>query len=233
MSDTPFIAFMDDDAVASPTWLAELLRAFDQFGPSTAIVGGRVNPIWAAPRPPWLHDSMLGNLSVVNWGGDTRPADANEWFAGTNIAFRTQAIREHGGFATQLGRNGPSLSLLSNEELHLVERIRASGGQLVYAPRAIVEHLVDPKRLTRSWFRKRSAWQAVSDFMMDPERTVAKTNEHWLGTVGYFNSMPPHLRTIRGLLDDTNDPEQFVWQVGAHYAMTAMALSGFEGVDLD
>ncbi|HLY55968.1 MAG TPA: glycosyltransferase family 2 protein, partial [Stellaceae bacterium] len=88
--DTPFVAFMDDDAIAAPDWLAEVLTAFEQFGASAMVVGGRVDPLWETPRPPWLHDALLGNVSVVDWGGETRAAAAHEWLAGTNISFRTE-----------------------------------------------------------------------------------------------------------------------------------------------
>jgi glucosyl-dolichyl phosphate glucuronosyltransferase len=229
---TPFISFMDDDAVASEGWLDEVLQAFQSFGEAAMIVGGRVDPLWGAERPPWVHDSMLGNLSVVDWGGDTRLAKPAEWFAGTNISFRTSAIAENGGFATNLGRIGSGAALLSNEEIHLLERIRAGGGQMVYAPRAAVAHLVDPRRLSRTWFRKRSAWQAVSDFMMDPDRVAREAKGQWPGMLDYFNTLPPHERTIRGLIHETDDADLFRWQLGAIYTLTTMTLAGFDGVVL-
>jgi glycosyltransferase involved in cell wall biosynthesis len=231
--DTDFIAFMDDDAVASAQWLAEILDAFAGFGSSAMVVGGRVEPIWGGPRPPWLHDSLLANLSVVDYGEEVRPIERSEWFAGTNIAFRTSAVLDNGGFATNLGRIGSGATLLSNEEIQLLDLIRAGGGRLIYTPRAVISHLVHPSRLNRSWFRKRSAWQAVSDFTMNPERMVTAASDHWKGAIGYFNNLPPHLRTIRGLIHDTDDPELFRWQLGAIYLLTAGILAGFEGVSLE
>ncbi len=65
---TEFIAYMDDDAIAFPTWLENVLTAFDLFGEDAAIVGGRVDPIWEVERPSWLDDSLLGYVSAVNWG---------------------------------------------------------------------------------------------------------------------------------------------------------------------
>jgi glycosyltransferase involved in cell wall biosynthesis len=230
---TEFVAFMDDDAIASPTWLERILEAFESFGPETMIVGGRVDPIWGAPRPPWLHDGMLSSVSVVNWGGATRIAGQDEWFAGTNISFRTQAILDFGGFSTNLGRIGSGASLLSNEELQMLERIRAAGGKLVYAPEASVDHLVEPQRLTRPWFRRRAAWQAVSDYMMDPKQHSVQSSQLWGEMVRYFNALPPHERTIRGLIFDTDDPDLFRWQTGALYMMTMMTLAGYQGVQLD
>jgi glycosyltransferase involved in cell wall biosynthesis len=232
MSRAPIIAFMDDDAIASAQWAEEILRAFEMFGATTMIVGGKVDPIWSAPRPSWVHDSMLGNLSVVDWGGETRRAADHEWFAGTNISFQVKAILDHGGFSRTLGRVGSGASLLSNEEIQLIEKIRAAGGTLVYAPRAAVNHLVDTRRLTQAWFRKRSAWQALSDFMMEPDKRAADAKTHWPDLVRYFNALPAHERTVRGLLYETDDPDLFRWQTGAIYMMTALLLSGFEGVEL-
>ncbi len=228
---TDFIAFMDDDAIADRDWIKEILNAFDSFGPQTAIVGGRVDPIWGAPRPPWLHDAMLGSLSVINWGGKARVAGPQEWFAGTNIAFRTDTILQNGGFSTGLGRIGSGVSLLSNEEVQLVARIQNRGSQLVYAPAARVGHLVDASRLTRTWFRRRAAWQAVSDFLMDGERFANEIPRYWEETVQYFNALPPHERTIRGLILDTDDPALFRWQTNATYMMTMMMLAGFQGAN--
>ncbi|MBK8211798.1 MAG: glycosyltransferase [Rhodospirillales bacterium] len=230
---TEFIAFMDDDAIASRDWLKCILFTFETFGPETMIVGGRVDPLWGAPRPPWLHDAMITSLSVIDWGGEARVATADEWFAGTNISFRTKAILDHGGFATNLGRIGSGASLLSNEEVQLLERIRAAGGRLVYAPDASVKHLVEPNRLLRSWFRKRSAWQAVSDYMMDPKRFASTVPQYWEDVLKYFNALPPYERTVRGMALDTDDPDFFRWQLGAIYNMTIIKMAGYEGVNVD
>lgn len=232
MTRAPLIAYMDDDAVASPAWLQEILNAFKIFGGTAMIVGGRVDPIWSAPRPSWVHESMLGNLSVINWGGEARVAAPKEWVAGTNIAFRTSAVLENGGFARNLGRIGSGSSLLSNEEIQLVEKICASGGVTIYAPEAKVDHLVDASRLTRTWFRKRSAWQAVSDFIMAPDRSSAEAKHRWQSILDYFNALPPQERTVRGLMLETDDPDLFLWQTSAIYTLTTLQLAGFEGVEL-
>jgi glycosyltransferase involved in cell wall biosynthesis len=225
---TEIIAYMDDDAIADPRWLEELLRAYERFGPEVGIVGGRVVPIWEAERPRWLHDRLLGHVSVVDWGGEYRVAAPNEWFAGTNVSYRTDLVLRHGGFNPSLGRVGSGISLMSNEEIELSEAIKAAGKLLVYAPEARVDHLVDRKRLSRTWFRKRAAWQAVSDFVMKPEQTLEAAQRQWRPLLDYFNSLPPKERSIRGLYVETEDPEAFLWQLGAIYMAEVAALSGFE-----
>lgn len=229
--NTKYISFLDDDAIASKDWLEKVLEAFEHYGDDAGIVGGRVDPMWAKPRPSWLGDKLLGHVSVVNWGGSLREAGENEWFAGANISFVTELINKFGGFSTSLGRIGSGNSLLSNEEADLVAKIREAGKKMIYAPEAQVDHLVEEKRLKKSWFRKRLAWQAVSDFIMDSEAALAKTESHWNGVKDYYNHIPPEYRSLKGLFYDTEDPGMFEWQLGAIYMATQLNLTGFDKLE--
>ncbi|MGF7206204.1 glycosyltransferase involved in cell wall biosynthesis [Skermanella aerolata] len=223
------IAYMDDDAIAANTWLAEILTAFELYGDAAGIVGGRVRPIWDVPRPPWLDDTMLGHLSVVDWGGENaRIAESAEWFAGTNISYRAALLREHGGFTLGLGRNGQTASLLGNEEIAVTNSIRDAGYLAIYAPDVVVDHLVPLSRLNRGWFRKRAAWQAVSDFLMQDHAADANALEAWEGLVKYISSLPPEERSLRGLFHATDKSDQFRWQTSTVYDMTRILLSKFE-----
>lgn len=223
------ISFMDDDAVASPGWLAEIAAAFDLYGDAAGIVGGQVRPLWEVPRPEWLDDSMLGHLSVVNWGGDApRVAGPNEWFAGTNISYRVDLLRQHGGFTIGLGRNGQTASLLGNEEIAATKAISEAGNLAIYVPAAIVDHLVPTGRLNQEWFRKRLAWQAVSDYLMQDSAAEAGVAGNWKGVVHYINNLRPEDRSLRGLFIPAEDKGQFRWQLGAIYDMTKTLLSKFD-----
>lgn len=231
LADSEFVSFLDDDAIATPQWLEKILEAIEIFGDEVDVVGGRINPIWEKPRPQWLGDALLGNVSVVNWGGACRVASDDEWFAGANITFRVKALQEHGGFATNLGRKGSGAILLSNEESDLMDKIRASKRKLVYQPEARVDHLVEEKRLERSWFRRRASWQAVSDFLMKPDEQVKYLGSDWENLTQYINSMEPQTRNIRSLQFTTDDPGIFRWQLSAIYTITRLSLAGFEGLE--
>ena len=222
---------MDDDAIAVPQWLKKILEAIEEFGDEVDVVGGRIDPIWEKPRPQWLGDELLGNVSVVDWGGVCREASEEEWFAGANITFRVKALQEHGGFATNLGRKGSGAILLSNEESDLIHKIKANNGIIIYQPEARVDHLVEEKRLQRSWFRKRASWQAVSDFLMKPEEQVNYLGSDWENLIQYINSMEPQERSIRALKFETDDPGIFRWQLSAIYTITRLSLAGFDGLE--
>jgi hypothetical protein len=78
------------------------------------------------------------------------------------MAFRADVLREFGGFPINLGRRGKSL-LLGNEEIKLQDDLRKADCAIYYTPRALVYHTVDKERLDQGWFRRRLAWQSVSD----------------------------------------------------------------------
>lgn len=102
MARAALVAFCDDDAVPDPWWLERLVRAFDT--PSVGIAGGFVrgrNGItyqWTAVGC----DRFGDDVALPTGGMDPvvrRPADG-VWprVHGTNCAFRTQALRDAGGF---------------------------------------------------------------------------------------------------------------------------------------
>ncbi len=228
---TEFIAYLDDDAVAPSDWLEELLDTFDKFGARAAVVGGPIAPIWQDERPSWLPDELLGALTLVDWGGGPRIADEHEWIAGANMAFRSEPLLEAGAFSTNLGRNGAAGALLSNEEIEVVSKLRAAGFCVIWAPKAKVRHLVNCDRLRQGWLRKRYAWQAVSDFIRNKAAENLKAEAYWQGLTQYFSSLPPRLRTPRGLFAEVTDPADFAQQVHANYNLTMLLLLGHHIVD--
>lgn len=227
-SSAEIIVYLDDDAIARPEWLRALLAAYDAFGPSVSVAGGRISPIWDMPRPDWLGDDKLGYVSVVDWGGSARVLKEHEWIAGANISFRRAPLIEIGGFDTALGRKGPETNLLSNEESDVVAKLTEDGGMVLYVPEAEVDHLVDRRRLSQEWFRRRSAWQAVSDSLNDP--SVAGWAADALdNALGYLLRQPPRYRSISGLRRDIDDPDEFNEQIDAIYNMTIAMLAGLKG----
>jgi glycosyltransferase involved in cell wall biosynthesis len=231
LTDAPLIAYLDDDARADPVWLENIAGCFDQFGPDVQVVGGRIRPWWGAPRPEWLGDEMLGDITVVDLGPERRLLREGEWVAGANIAFRVSALQAAGWFDTSLGRTGGGASLLSAEETALTDRIKALGGQVAYDPLAAVDHWVDPDRLTQRWFRRRAAWQAVSDYLRDPKGRLANRDQSWAAVKGFLLQQNPADRTLRGLALEQQAAPDFRWQVSAVYNAVTALLAGLDERD--
>jgi GT2 family glycosyltransferase len=224
-AQAPLIAFTEDDAVPSGTWLAALLEAFASLGESVHIVGGPVRPAWSSPRPAWLADGLLPYLGVIDRGADIRLLGEGEWVTGASVAYRTAPLRTAGGFAPSLGRAGSGAVLLSNEETDLEERIRAAGGQVGWAPGAVVEHYIDLARRDRRWFRRRAAWQAVSDFIRHPHYFSQHFAGNWAEADRYLE-FDRATAALSALAHDHADPAMFHWQVSAIYHLTLCLLGG-------
>jgi len=222
------VAFIDDDAVAEPDWLERMVAAF-AAAPEAAVAGGKVTPIFAAPRPRWLAPWHEGFLSLLDLGPDARDLPAGEWLAGTNIAFRRPLLLAAGGFDEVLGRHPGTL--LGNEQVALSDRLRAAGHTVRYAPNVHVRHVVPAERLSQAWVRRRIVWQAISDLLMGGGQGGWQQQDAgalWQPIGAFLARMPPECRNLVGLTRDLDDPDLACAQ-GAALAALVHLLAGHGG----
>ncbi|MEO0481545.1 MAG: glycosyltransferase family A protein [Planctomycetota bacterium] len=156
-SQSPYVTFLDDDALAARSWLRMLVEAFEE-DPKIAIAGGRVVLSFeGGPRPDFIDRRLTPYLSAFDHGDDPVDVPALEAPRGCNIAFRKSALDEAGRFDDRMGRTGKNLASL--DEIDVALRIERNGYRLRYVPGADVRHLVRTERLHRRWFRRRIRWQ--------------------------------------------------------------------------
>ena len=166
-----FVAYLDDDAIPQPGWATALTDEISRDDKSTGVIGGKIEPIWEAPRPAWLSDRMLPFLSMLDCGSTRRAFTKGEGAVGANIAIARFALEQAGGFDEQLGRQGTRL--VSNEELVLQRRLAALGWHAIYRPDMAVMHHVPAGRINIDWFRRRFFWQGYSDRLARLSDSVA------------------------------------------------------------
>ncbi len=163
VSSGEILAYLDDDAVASKSWLQVLCGAY-QSNSKLAIAGGKVTLLWPEQtKPPrWLSSGLRGNLGAYDLGDRVvsikNPGDTPR---GLNYSIRRSFLDDIGGFDTNLGRVGKNL--LSNEELQMTELALEKGWEVAYLPDALAAHNVSKERLKRSWFISRGWWQGISE----------------------------------------------------------------------
>lgn len=158
------LAYLDDDAIATPQWLGEIVIAY-QDNPRLAIAGGKVTLIFpkGIAQPNWLSDNLAGALGAYDLGDNLLEiTNPNLTPRGVNYSIRRSCLEQIGGFEVNLGRIGKKL--LSNEELYMTEKALEKGWQVIYLPQAIVGHNVAPERLKPGWFLRRSWWQGISEY---------------------------------------------------------------------
>jgi glycosyltransferase involved in cell wall biosynthesis len=155
-----YIAYLDDDATASPQWLEEIVRAFETVSPMPGAVGGRIDPIWEAPRPSWLSDKVALGLTILDWSETPFFIRDDQWLAGANVAYPAALLKTTGGFDVSLGRSGSNL--ISCEEALLNNRLTGLGHPLYYHPSVAVRHHIAASRLTKKWHIRRQYWNGIS-----------------------------------------------------------------------
>ena len=155
----PVVAFLDDDCVAAPGWLARLAGHF--AAPDVVAAGGAVVPRWDAGRPAWFPAEFDWVVGCSYRGLPTATADVRN-LIGANMAFRRGVLDAVGGFRDGLGRVGRVP--LGCEETELCLRIAAAvpGGRIVYDPGSVVMHRVPAPRAAPRYFAARCWGEGVS-----------------------------------------------------------------------
>jgi glycosyltransferase involved in cell wall biosynthesis len=162
-SQAPILAYLDDDAIATPQWLSHLVKSYEQDD-KLAIAGGKVTLIWTDGMmpPSWLSEALAGNLGAYDLGNQIVAIEQPGLTPrGLNYSIRRTFLDQVGGFDLKLGRVGKNL--LSNEELHMTELALDRGWHVTYLPEALVAHHVAPERVKQAWFLERGWWQGISE----------------------------------------------------------------------
>lgn len=163
------VAFVDDDAVADPEWVAQLVEAYERRDAIAA--GGKMVPKWVAGKPDFLPEEFYWLIGVTHRGfgpgGDRDAAGEVRNTFGSNISFRRDVFLELGGFDPEIGgRQGDAN--LQGGETELCARLREKYGQSVwYNPQAEVAHKVFEYRTDPKWLLDRAFWQGYSKRAME------------------------------------------------------------------
>ena len=143
------IAFLDDDARASAHWLGALLRHFSRG--DVVGVGGRIDPLWGAPRPAWYPSEFGWAIGFTYLGMPEDVATVrNVWTS--NMAIRRSVFEAVGGFREEFGKVG---DVARPEDTDLCLRAAAGRGNWLYDPDAYVGHWVPEQRTKFRYFTRR------------------------------------------------------------------------------
>lgn len=148
------VAYLDDDAKATPAWCEGIVRAFDRVHPRPSAVGGRILPWFDTSPPAWFCEA----LETRSWGDEAeflQGFSARYGFSGSNMAFEREVLQAFGGFRPDFGMIGGKLWL--GEETELFCRIYAARPFFWYDPAIVVSHLV-PDRNMRLGYRLHRAF---------------------------------------------------------------------------
>jgi glucosyl-dolichyl phosphate glucuronosyltransferase len=153
------LAFIDEDAIAEPTWLERLLRVYND--PNVMGAGGAILPYWTELQPAWFPEEFNWVIGCTYKGMPETVAPVRN-LIGCNMSFRREVFDVAGGFRTGMGRIG--ILPLGCEETELC--IRAGRfypkKELLYLPGAMVRHRVPPSRARLGYFLDRCYSEGLS-----------------------------------------------------------------------
>ena len=164
-----WIAYLDDDALPYPNWLASLKKVI-QTGPANlAAIGGMTEPAWPEqleseqPAPKHVSPRWLFYLSCIQDTARRSVRDGAK-VCGANLAFHRQRLLDVGGFRNELGRIGDRL--IGGEETLAVRLLLRNAYEVIYDPSVRVKHRIPLERLALPWIRKRAYWEGVTETVM-------------------------------------------------------------------
>lgn len=152
-----FLFFTDDDQLVDPGILREHYRVAQAH--RARVVQGAIDLVFPAGRPSWLY----GPLDV--WFGKTRELAEGptgiDLFGG-NMVFHRSLFESIFTFREDLGKGAAGYS----EDSEISRQLRAQGETIVFAPTAIIYHVIDADRATERFLRTNACNKGYSDGVM-------------------------------------------------------------------
>jgi glycosyltransferase involved in cell wall biosynthesis len=146
-TDGHWIAFVDDDCVLAPDWIASLAAVINER-PCAGAIGGEVRLVWEREPPQFL--ARFGWAYAAQGGTETERRDA---LVGAGLAVRREALTASGWTRRQLLADRVGERLVSGGDVEIVLRL-AVGHDLWYDPRLCLEHRLRADRAAFSHARR-------------------------------------------------------------------------------
>ncbi|MBT1610247.1 glycosyltransferase [Curtobacterium poinsettiae] len=140
------VAFIDDDVVADPRWMAAIAAAYERDSDVWCVTGLVPSGELRTPtqryfdeRVTWARNLERRVLRTASPPVDEPlfPFTVGAFGTGANMSVRRDAVRQLGGFDVALG---PGTRARAGEDPDLFTRVLLAGGALAVEPSAVVWH---------------------------------------------------------------------------------------------
>ena len=137
-----WLAFLDDDEIASPIWLSALLREAAS-GQWDAVLGP-VHAVYSQTAPAWVRAGNFHSTRPVFVRGRIETG-----YTGNVLIRRAAIAREGLRFRIELGRSG-------GEDEDFFNRLRKGGGRIGFARSALAYETIPTERTSLRWLLRRN-----------------------------------------------------------------------------
>ena len=149
VSKGQWLCFMDDDAVATPNYVENILKHIETK-PDAVGFGGRIIPKYIPAEPNWMSyyvSSLVGNF---DYAPSACAFENGKYPLESNMIVRKDIYDTIGGFNTALPGVVGTLRI-GGEGKELFYKILALGHIIYYDPSICVHHVVEVKKLTSEY----------------------------------------------------------------------------------
>ncbi|MDR4472227.1 MAG: glycosyltransferase family 2 protein [Nitrospira sp.] len=157
-----YVAFIDDDEVATQDWLQRLLETSRRF--QADVVFGPVVPVYPQNAPEWVRRGRFFERGRMQTGKPCPHGATN------NVLISRKTIVATGlQFDQAYGRTG-------GEDTHFFYRLGQQGARMVWCDDAIVTEEVAENRMTSAWLIRRAyrGGQMYGRLLISPKRLPAR-----------------------------------------------------------
>jgi glycosyltransferase involved in cell wall biosynthesis len=181
-TDAEIVAYLDDDVLLSPGWLAGIRSAF--LEPEVVLAGGPILPAFEAAIPDWLDkmwkgqpagNRVLGELSILDLGEKRKDISPYHVF-GCNFLIRRRVLVAANGFHPD-GMPAKLLKFRGDGETSISDFIKRNQWRTLYEPQVAIQHHVSKERATLSYFDRRWFAQGISDSYTEVRSRLGLSSE--------------------------------------------------------
>jgi succinoglycan biosynthesis protein ExoM len=137
--DVDLVAFIDDDEVPDPRWLAALVEV--QRSAGADVVTGPIVPTYERTPPTWMVDGGFFERRRFSSGTEL------DWARTGNVLIARSVLGD--------APFDPKFDLSGGEDTHFFMRIHLAGARIVWADDAVVTDLVPAERMNLRWLVQR------------------------------------------------------------------------------
>ncbi len=145
IAKSPLLCFMDDDAIAYPNYLQNILEFFKKYSDADGL-GGRIIPRYIPSEPKWMSHFVSSLVGNFHYSESVAIFSANKYPLESNMIVRKVDFDTVNGFNTLLPGVKGTLRI-GGEGKDFFLKLKAIGKTIYYSPNVIVEHIVETKKL--------------------------------------------------------------------------------------
>ena len=144
-----WLCFMDDDAVAFPDFVQNILKHIHNY-PERVGFGGRIIPKYIPAEPSWMSYYVSSMVGQFHYSETYTPFKNGKYPLESNMIVRKDVYNQVGGFNEALPGVVGTVRI-GGEGKALFYSIMELGYIIYYDPSIVVHHIVETKKLTPTY----------------------------------------------------------------------------------